>query len=319
MKINTKSVLLSVLLVGFISSSCTKQVHAFVFEELNFSYGFLDDDHLALGNISDAQENTMYSENYLMEKLGFTLSYNASKMEPNWVSWHLSEADFGSVKLDRYFCADATLPANWKKVEHKHYSNTGLTRGHNCPSGDRTNTEEAQKATYVMTNMIPQTGNNNNKTWNNLEIYIRDEVKKGKEAYIVMGHYGLGAKVCDNGNGAYDCTKYRNRNVHYLENEQDGILITVPKRIFKVILLLPNGDNDYQRIEENIEGIELIAVDTPNSDDLSFDWTDYIVTVEEIEKNVEKDIYTGEYFFFKNFAPELRKKLVTKKYDYINN
>ena len=276
--------------------------------------GFEDNDPLALGNISSAQLDTLLLENYLMKKSSFVLSYNAKKLTPNWVSWYLTNEDMGTVGSSQYntFYADTTLPKNWQRVEHKHYSNSGITRGHDCPAGDRNATLEDRKITYVMTNIIPQTGNNNNKTWNDLEVFIREEVKKGKEAFIVMGHYGLGGLVCDNGSGSYDCTKYPNRNVSFIE--KDGLKIAVPSRIFKVVLLLPKGDNDYQRLLENPEIAEIIAVDTPNADDIVFNWREYIVSVAEIEAAVAADGHTPNYSFFANFDTDLKNYLLQKKY-----
>ncbi len=40
---------------------------------------------------------------------------------------------------------------------NNNYRGTGYDRGHFVPSGDRTNTPEQNTATFMLTNIIPQT------------------------------------------------------------------------------------------------------------------------------------------------------------------
>ena len=48
---------------------------------------------------------------------------------------------------------------------------------------NRTSIED-NAATFFMTNMMPQTPDNNRNTWGNLEDYSRELVSQGKELYI---------------------------------------------------------------------------------------------------------------------------------------
>ena len=107
-----------------------------------------DNDHMGLGNPSGATSNTSNSNNYLMVKPQYDLSYNNSKHEPNWVSWHLGSTDLGSTPRQDDFRVDTTLPAGWYQVTASEFSGSGFDRGHMTPSGDRTSSVANNSATF---------------------------------------------------------------------------------------------------------------------------------------------------------------------------
>ncbi|QNK64360.1 DNA/RNA non-specific endonuclease [Pedobacter sp. PAMC26386] len=223
-----------------------------------------DNDNLLLGNPSNAQHSINSATNYLMDQTYYTESYNRDKGTPNWVSWHISSTDLGSSSRANNFRADINLPSGWYAVGNSSYSGSGFDRGHNCPSGDRTSDNTANSATFLMTNMIPQAPKNNQQTWANLENYTRSLVNGGNEVYVVMGSYGSGGT----GTNGYQTT-IDNGNVN------------VPSRIWKVIVVIPNGNNDLSRITSSTR---VIAVDTPNDQGtVDTDWKKYLTTVRSIE------------------------------------
>ncbi|WP_342648657.1 DNA/RNA non-specific endonuclease [Mucilaginibacter sp. CSA2-8R] len=223
-----------------------------------------DNSNLLLGNPSNAVANVNVPDNYLMIKPYYTLSYNRSRGGPNWVCWYLGDEWLGSVKRVNDFRPDDSLPDGWYKVQSTSYVGSGFERGHNCPSADRTVSLKANSATFLMTNMIPQAPANNENTWGNLEGYERMLVNKGNEVYIIMGSYGQGGYGTQGKFTTID-------NGH----------ITVPSNVWKVIVVIPNGNNDLQRINASTR---VIAVNTPNNNSISADWTKYICTVRDIEK-----------------------------------
>jgi endonuclease G len=96
------------------------------------------------------------SENYLIDMKFYTESYSSSRGTPNWVSWHIDASRIGSSgRLDN-FASFLDLPSNYYQVQSNSYSGSGFDRGHNCPSGDRTSSTEANSSTFLMPNMIPQ-------------------------------------------------------------------------------------------------------------------------------------------------------------------
>ncbi|MEB3338533.1 MAG: DNA/RNA non-specific endonuclease, partial [Leptolyngbyaceae bacterium] len=141
--------------------------------------------HLTLGNPSKATTNPVDSNNYLMRKPEYALSYNKDQRIPNWVSWQLNGTWLGTTDRQEAWSPDPDLPADWDPVTPTDYRGSRYDRGHMTPSADRTKDATTNAATFVMTNIVPQTADNNRGPWRELEEYCRDLVREGKELYIV--------------------------------------------------------------------------------------------------------------------------------------
>jgi endonuclease G len=137
-----------------------------------------------------------------------------------------------------------------------------------------------------MDNMIPQAPNNNEHTWANLEAFGRSLVDSGNEIYVVMGSYGAG------GVGSKGTL-----------TSVDSGRVVVPSNIWKVIVVLPKGDHDLSRITANTR---VIAVNTPNVNTITSDWTQFICTVKDIENATGLTLLS-------NVPPDIRGVLETKK------
>lgn len=244
-----------------------------------------DDSNMLFGNPSNATNSAAVTENYLIDKKYYVISYSSTRATPNWVSWHLDESNLGSTPRQDNFAAFSGLPSGYYQVQSNSYSGSGFDRGHNCPSADRTSSIEANSSTFLMTNMIPQAPQNNQRAWADLETYLRGEVKKGYEVYTIMGSYGKG------GTGSNG----------YAETINNG-KVTVPKRVWKIAIILPSGNSDLLRTNADTR---ILAVDTPNENALDTDWKKYITTVDLIEKA------TG-YDFLSKLSTDLQKKLQAK-------
>ena len=244
------------------------------------------DDNLALGNPSGATSNPSTSNNYLLVKPQYTLSYNAGRGTPNWVSWHLNRAWLGSAPRQDDFRPDPALPRGFYQVSQASYLGSGFDRGHNCPSADRTTELDDNSATFLMTNMIPQAANNNQRTWNALESYARELVEGGQEVYIIMGSYGKGGTGLNGRATTIDQGR-----------------VTVPARVWKVLVVLPEGTDDLQRIAAG--QARVLAVDTPNDQSVSPDWSRYRVSVDAIEEATGLDLLS-------KLPPEVQDRLETR-------
>lgn len=202
--------------------------------------------HLKYGNPSNANANDIY--NYLLEKPQYVLSYNCNTSTANWVSWQLNDSWLGSVERSDDFRPDPDIPENCYSVHPNDYRGSGYDRGHLIPSGDRTQNQTDNSATFLMSNMIPQSPANNRQVWRELEEYSRNLVKQGKELYIVAGVKGKDGAIAE-GN------------------------IIVPQYTWKVILVLEQG---------NVEN--MIGVLIPNNESVvNRDWQDYLVSIDRIE------------------------------------
>jgi endonuclease G len=244
-----------------------------------------DNTNLLLGNPSNATASISNFDNYLYDHTYYVESYNRDKGEPNWVSWYVGSTTLGSQDRANDFRADTNLPSGWYEVGATSYSGSGFDRGHNCPSGDRTATVAANEETFLMDNMIPQAPKNNEQTWANFEEYGRSLVTAGNEVYVIMGSYGSG------GTGSSGAATTIN-----------GGHVVVPSNIWKVMVVIPNGNNDLLRITTTTR---VIAINTPNINTVSTDWTQYLTTPKAIEN-------TTGYSFFTNLPANVKTALENK-------
>ncbi|RSK34697.1 DNA/RNA non-specific endonuclease [Hymenobacter metallilatus] len=226
---------------------------------------------MGLGNPSGATASVSSPTNYLLVKPQFAIGYNAQRGTPTWVSWHLASTDMGAAPRQDDFRPDPALPREFYSVTRNSYSGSGFDKGHNCPSADRTRELDDNSATFLMTNMIPQAANNNQRTWSSLEEWTRAQVQRGQEVYVLMGSYGKGGT----GTAGFKTT---------IDNGH----VTVPARVWKVLVILPEGTNDVQRIAAG--QARLLAVDTPNDQSVSPDWSQYRVSVDAIEAATGLDL-----------------------------
>jgi endonuclease G len=218
--------------------------------------------NFALGNPSEATSDPANPNNYLIVRDQYVLSYNRDARIPNWVSWHLSPADMGDVDRSE-FQPDTTLPDGWYKVRPSDYTNSGYDRGHMAPSADRTATREDNEMVFLMTNIVPQAPDNNQGPWVQLEEYCRDLAREGNELYIISGVSGTQATLPKG-------------------------KVRVPERVWKVIVVLPEGNNDLERIDQNTQ---VITVDMPNRQGIRDNaWREYLTSVDRIEEQTGYDL-----------------------------
>jgi len=239
------------------------------------------EDPLLFGNPSGATADIANENNYLMVKPQYSLSYNRSKATPNWVAWRLDSSWIGTAQRQDDYRPDPALPPNWYHVGAGSYSGSGYQRGHMCPSGDRTRTVADNSATFLMTNFVPQTGPNNEGPWADFEIYCRTLAQSGSEIYIFSGPVGNAERI-------------------------DSGRIVVPTITWKVVLILPNGNNDLHRVTRATRVFGIIVPNVPPPIQSTL-WRQYRVTVDAVEN------LTGYNFF--NQIPINTQTLIERKRD----
>gem|GEM_PF-1250467 len=258
--------------------------------------GHAENSPLFFGNPSDSIADTAAAENYLMEKPQFTICYNSDTLNPNWVAWHLSRSDLGEADRADTFRPDPELPSEWYAVRKQDYKFPayGFDRGHICPSADRTANTEDNSMTFLMTNMVPQAPDNNRIVWVALEKYEREVVLQGKEAYIFAGPLGVG--------GTGDKGYFESIPLKLKDGTE--LSITVPAYTWKIIMFLPEGDDDFSRIASEAE---VLAVCVPNEKGCGKNgsWQQYLCSINYIEEN------TG-YNFFELLDDELEENIESR-------
>ena len=227
--------------------------------------------HLLLGNPSNATSSLDNPDNYLMIKPQYALSYNRSHGSANWVAWQLDKSWLGDAKRQDNFRPDDTLPDSWPRIKPSVYNSSGYDRGHIARSADRTQSVEDNSATFLMTNIIPQTPDNNRNTWGNLEDYSMKLAEEGKQLYIIAG-------------GTGDKGKLKN-------------LVTIPQYTWKIIVVLDGPGLGLQDVNVNTR---VIAVNIPNDEQLDNNWRLFRTSVDKLEE------LTG-YDFLSTVSPNIQK------------
>ncbi len=230
--------------------------------------------HLPFGMPSDAGNSD--ENDYLIVHKGFTLSYNNSRGTMNWIAWWTRQADLGERRERSLFEEDTSLPSGFRRIKYYDYSGSGYDRGHMVPAADRFADEGLTEETFLMTNIVPQTGDLNQFPWNKLESYSRALVRQGNEVYTIAGAYGEKGRL-------------RGR-------------VAVPTNCWKVIVAFPR----LQPKNLITPNTRIIAVDMPNIDGLeAHRWEEYRTTVRAIEERTGLDL-------FSNLPRDLQETIETK-------
>jgi endonuclease G len=238
--------------------------------------------HAPLGILKDNDD----SDDYLMEKPQYVLSYNNARGGANWVAWNLNESWYGTVERKQgQFITDMSLPDGFQRITHNDYTGSGYDRGHMVRSEERTRTREDNDATFLMTNILPQTHDLNAGPWLSLETYCEVLAKKkNHELYLIAG-------------GIYD------KNPEYLKGKGNG-RVAIPKSTWKIVVVLERG----QGLESVNKETRVIAVNMPNEQGKEFKksgWRKYLTTVDELER------LTG-YDFLSNVPPDIQAVIESK-------
>ena len=222
---------------------------------------------MQLGNPSNATTDTNNHDHFLIQRTVEAIDYNDNLREPNWASWDLTTSDVGSSGRSSNFYLDTNLPMGFYEVKPTDYSGSGYDRGHMCPSGDRTDNTTDNDLVFFMSNIIPQTPDNNQGVWENLETYSRTLASAGNELLIICGPNGFNT---DRINAAG--------------------LVYIPSNVWKIIVVVTNGTGTA--LNRITTSTRVIAVNIPNISGIrSAPWTNYLVSVNQLQTN------TGYTFF----------------------
>jgi endonuclease G, mitochondrial len=245
-------------------------------DKINNSEQETENPNLLFGNPSNATTNPTNSDNYLLVKRSFVISYNNGRGTANWAAWRTTLNDLGESLPRPGFEPDPSLPWGFTTIKPTDYSGSGYDRGHLVPSADRFGDPESNAETFHMTNIVPQAAALNQYPWEKLESYSRGIVRRGSDAYTIAGLYG---------------------NQRQLRGR-----VTAPTNCWKIIVILPPGGS----INDVNGQTRIIAVDMPNSGSIAKDrWQKYRTSVRSIEER------TG-YDFLSNLPQELQDVLETR-------
>ena len=203
------------------------------------------------------------NDGIIIKRGEFIYSFNRITGFSNWVLHRLGKDDFGPVpRFHGPFFKDSLLPIDLPRPTNTDFENSGFDKGHAVRSEERTCTNEANRQTFVMSNVFPQRPELNRGPWLDCERWVEKMCKDSTyEFWIVVGPV------------------YEKDKTEYLNKKTQKF--SVPQWVFKVMLVnKPNGTS------------EKIAVLMPNINGIrKLDWKSYIVPISKVEE------LTGYKFF----------------------
>ena len=189
----------------------------------------------------------------------YTICYDTAHRQAAWVAYVLTAEDVkekGAERSDR-FVIDATVKANgWPYAASTDYTNSGYDRGHLLPSADRNCGKEENKATFLMSNIAPQTAALNRGVWKSLEEDVRRFAARYDSLWIITGS-ALRPELPRIGKNG----------------------ISIPEIFFKAVLA------------KNDTGYMSVAFVIPNCDTHEKDYWHYSVSVDSAEELLGYDFF----------------------------
>lgn len=217
--------------------------------------------HAEFGEPADANA----ADDYILRRAEYTVSFSNVRNTPNWLSYNLEATHFGAQDRCDCFTYDPLLPSSFARYTTNNYTGAGaiagygIDRGHLARSFDRTSGSLDNAHSFLFSNIIPQTADQNQGPWANMENFLGDlAMNQNKEVHIIAGVAG---------------------NIGTVKNEG---LIVIPEVTWKVAVIMPRD----QGLANVVTGQEpqIIAVIMPNIPGIrNVDWNTYRTTVDAIE------------------------------------
>ena len=209
----------------------------------------------------------------------YTILYDEQLYAALWVAYPLCAAHT-STGREETWGYDPQVPQSDQTNVKKGYGASEPTvnypknfyaRGHQIPNADRSAVPEMQAQTYYSTNMTPQLQNGfNGNIWAKLEEAVRMEIPVSDTLYVVTG-------AVFEKHGAEE-------NVKTIMNKNDSKTLPVPNYYWKALLKV-------QRSGDSIVDASAIGFWLPHDDLKGHSYTEYTVSVDQIEKWTGFDLF----------------------------
>lgn len=124
----------------------------------------------------------------VLKNKGYLVGYDEALRNPAWVAYRLEHAEnVETSERPDTFDVDRRTRA---RVDHHAYSNSGYDRGHMAPNYaiDTVFGERAQKETFLMSNIVPQKPELNQRPWKDLEQTVANRyLRDYQEIWVITG------------------------------------------------------------------------------------------------------------------------------------
>ena len=192
--------------------------------------------------------------NQIIKHKFYSLSYHEKYEQAEWVAYELKKEHLiGTNRKRPFFEPDKKVKT--KSANYRNYKNSGFSKGHLCPAGDRKFSEEAYNETFLTSNISPQKLDFNGGVWNRLEQKTRFWASKERHLYVITG--GV-----------------LNDELATIGKEK----VAVPKYFYKILL-----DNS----EPEVKAIAFLIPHKESKEPL----LNFVVSIDSIEKLTQLDFF----------------------------
>lgn len=183
-------------------------------------------------------------------EVNYCIEWDIAKKSQRWTAFRWDNTNSGGyVAREDDFLEDTDIPAEYRTT-YDHYRGSGYTRGHIIASADRWNSLEANRQTFLYSNMQPQLYSFNGGIWANLEMKVRswnnaafrdtlyvakggtidhssdilEYVRKDTELQLLVPKYFFMAILCKNKsavNGGYKAIAFYMEHRSFYEDEKN--------------------------------------------------------------------------------------------------
>lgn len=178
LKISTILIIVGVFLFIFVQEEKSTDIQG----ENDFEHFFL-----ASAERVEIPDRIIGRKEQIIERIGFTISYNSNWKIPNWVAYELTKEEVeGVTPRGKHFIPDPDVPMG-ESATVDDYRNSGWDRGHIAPAADMKWSEQAMRESFYFSNICPQNNNLNAGVWKDLEEQVRKLASEKGNIYVVAG------------------------------------------------------------------------------------------------------------------------------------
>jgi endonuclease G len=190
------------------------------------------------------------------DRIFFFTCHSPNYKAPLWVGHTLNAAELGAAAASRpsRFRQDRDLTS--PGAADRDYRFSGFHRGHLAPAADFSS-PEAVRATFLLSNAVPQKPSVNTGPWRRLEAAIRRAARTAHRVHVFTGALFEGELKTIGPNQ-----------------------VAVPSHTYKVVLVIQDGC------------ATMFAAIVPNQDNLPASLDQFTVTVDEVEQRTGLDFFS---------------------------
>lgn len=194
----------------------------------------------------------------LADRAFFLLCHSSILKVPTWTGYEIKPSQVGGTATrPRQFGIDSGLTG--ASARNADYRGSGFSRGHLVPAEDLAWSDAGIRATFLLSNAVPQRQSVNAGAWRRLEGAVRRLATCSDLVYVFSGPIFLGDAV-----------------------ERIGVgQVAVPTHTFKVVLAIAG------------ERKTMHAAVVPNASSGNLPFGAFVITVDEVERLTGLDFFSG--------------------------